>query len=115
MSQQSAHDSSHHSAGASHGSMKSYTSGFILSVILTIIPFTLVMMPSLVSTTTAILIMVFMGLAQILVQLVFFLHMDTSSEQSWNVTALVFTALIVAILIGGTVWIMYHLKMNMMM
>ena len=109
------HQSAHNAAGASHGSMKSYVTGFILSIILTVIPFTLVMMPALVSTTTTIVIMVVMGLAQILVQLVFFLHMDTSSEQSWNVTALVFTALVVAILIGGTVWIMYHLKMNMMM
>ena len=33
----------HNSAGASHGNTKQYTIGFILSVILTVIPFGMVM------------------------------------------------------------------------
>jgi cytochrome o ubiquinol oxidase operon protein cyoD len=37
----SGHD--HNAAGASHGNFKQYTVGFILSVILTIIPFGMVM------------------------------------------------------------------------
>ena len=38
------HSSTHH-GGASHGSVKSYIVGFILSVILTVIPFWMVMHP----------------------------------------------------------------------
>ncbi|MGP2730313.1 cytochrome o ubiquinol oxidase subunit IV, partial [Serratia marcescens] len=37
----SSHETSH--GGASHGSVKSYLIGFILSIILTVIPFAMVM------------------------------------------------------------------------
>lgn len=43
---------SHDSHDDSHGSVKSYAIGFILSVILTIIPFGLVMYPSLPKAMT---------------------------------------------------------------
>ncbi|MDH2436378.1 cytochrome o ubiquinol oxidase subunit IV [Pokkaliibacter sp. MBI-7] len=106
---------SHGSGGASHGSMKSYVSGFILSIILTLVPFALVMFPGLATPVTAVIVMVIMAIAQVLVQLVFFLHMDSSSEQSWNVMAFAFTILIAVILIGGSVWIMYNMHINMVL
>lgn len=99
--------------GASHGSIKSYLVGFILSVILTVIPFYMVMTEAASSgvlvTTIAILAVV-----QIIVQIVYFLHMNTSSEQRWNLTALVFTLLIIIIVVGGSIWIMHELNINMM-
>ncbi|WKE63912.1 cytochrome o ubiquinol oxidase subunit IV [Gallaecimonas kandeliae] len=100
---------SHTAAGASHGDFKTYLNGFILSIILTVIPFGMVMFPGVVSPTVAIVTMVVLGLAQVLVQLVYFLHMNTSSEQQWNVIAFVFTILIALILIAGSVWIMWYL------
>ena len=54
-----------------------------------------------------------MALLQILVQLVYFLHMNSSSEGSWNLIAFIFTVLIVAILVVGSLWIMFHLNTNM--
>jgi cytochrome o ubiquinol oxidase operon protein cyoD len=48
------------------------------------------------------------------VQLYFFLHLDGSKEQSWNVMAMLFTVVIVAIVVGGSIWIMIELNQNMM-
>ena len=106
------HSSTHH-GGTSHGSVKSYIVGFILSVILTVIPFWMVMHPG-ESHTTILYVIVGLALAQILVQLVYFLHMNSSSEGGWNLIAFVFTVLIIAILVVGSLWIMFHLNTNMM-
>jgi len=51
---------------------------------------------------------------QIVVHLVYFLHLNSSSSQRWNVTAFAFTVLTVAIVIGGTLWVMHNVTMNMM-
>jgi cytochrome o ubiquinol oxidase subunit IV len=52
---------------------------------------------------------------QIVVHLHYFLHLDTSSTMRWNVLALVFALLIMILFVGGTIWIMYHLKYRMML
>ncbi len=54
------------------------------------------------------------AVAQVLVQLVFFLHMNTSSEQRRNLIAFIYTILTIAILLVGSVWIMNYLHFNMM-
>ncbi len=99
--------------GAAHGSVKSYVTGFLLSVALTFIPFALVMSGA-APAATIIPICVALGVAQIIVHLVYFLHMNGASTQSWNMAAFVFTLLIVAILVAGSLWVMYHLDVNMM-
>ncbi|MGL5284897.1 cytochrome bo3 quinol oxidase subunit 4 [Aeromonas sp. RU39B] len=100
--------------GASHGSVNSYLTGFILSVILTAIPFWMVMDGGF-SHQATLLTVVGMAVVQIFVHLFYFLHMNTSSEQRWNVTALVFTVIIIAIVVVGSLWIMYNLNINMML
>ena len=102
----------HNTADASHGNIKQYSIGFILSVILTIIPFGMVM--SGMTGGAVVATIAITAVAQVLVQLVFFLHMNSSSEQRWNVIALAFTALLVFIFVGGTVWVMYTLNLRMM-
>ncbi|MDM5101052.1 cytochrome o ubiquinol oxidase subunit IV [Aeromonas salmonicida] len=99
--------------GASHGSAKSYLIGFVLSVILTAIPFWMVMDGGFTHQTMLITVVV-MAVVQIFVHLVYFLHMNTSSEERWNLVALVFTVLIIAIVVVGSLWIMYNLNINMM-
>ncbi len=99
--------------GASHGSLKSYIVGFILSILLTIIPYYLVVNHGLAHDVT-ILAIVGLGVLQLLVQLVFFLHLNTSSEQRWNLMTFVFTVLILAIIVIGSLWIMWNLDYNMM-
>ncbi|HDL8505069.1 TPA: cytochrome o ubiquinol oxidase subunit IV [Yersinia enterocolitica] len=111
------HPTSSHSTtthgGASHGSLKSYLIGFILSVILTVIPFAMVMSGT-ASHTTILATVVGLAVVQIIVHLVYFLHMNGSSEDRWNLVAFLFTAMIIAIVVVGSLWIMYNLNINMM-
>jgi cytochrome o ubiquinol oxidase operon protein cyoD len=107
-----AHEGHGHDAG--HGTLKGYLTGFILSVILTAIPFWLVMghvLPT--SQMTAIAVM---GLAviQIIVHMIYFLHMNSRSEGGWTMLALIFTLVLVVITLSGSLWVMYHLNTNMM-
>ncbi len=109
------HDDSHHShGGAAHGSVREYVVGLILSIVLTAIPFGLVMTGALSEMITVTLILL-CAVGQIMVQLVFFLHMNTSSEQMWNTVSAIFVVVLVAILIVGSIWIMQHLNHNMLM
>ncbi len=101
------------STGVSRGSLKSYLTGFVLSLILTAIPFALVMSGTL-SSSAALAGIFSAGLVQILVHLHFFLHLDTSSAARWNVVALIFTLLIMVLFVGGTIWIMNSLYHRMM-
>jgi cytochrome o ubiquinol oxidase subunit IV len=101
------------SIGVSRGSLKSYLTGFVLSLILTAIPFALVMRGTWPPSATLAGIFV-AGLVQILVHLHYFLHLDTSSAARWNVAAMIFTLLIMGLFVGGTLWIMYTLNYRMM-
>ena len=103
----------HNSAGASHGNTKQYTIGFILSVILTVIPFGMVMAGGF-GRGIVMAVIAITAVAQVLVQLVYFLHMNSSSEQRWNVIAFIYTVLCIAVLLSGSVWIMNYLHYNMM-
>ncbi|MDM9646604.1 MULTISPECIES: cytochrome o ubiquinol oxidase subunit IV [unclassified Rhizobium] len=112
-----AHEAHHgHSHGheAAHGTFKSYMIGFVLSVILTAIPFWLVMAGVFDNkAVTAALIMIF-GVIQIVVHMIFFLHMNSRSEGGWTLLALIFTILLVVIALSGSLWVMHHLNTNMM-
>lgn len=101
------------STGASKGSLQSYLTGFVLSLILTAIPFALVMNGTL--SSSAILAGIFSaGIVQILVHLHYFLHLDTSSAAGWNMLAIIFTLLIMVLFVGGSIWIMNDLNYRMM-
>lgn len=87
--------------------------GFILSVILTVIPFGMVMAGGF-GRGIVMAVIAITAVAQVLVQLVYFLHMNSSSEQRWNVIAFIYTVLCIAVLLVGSVWIMNYLHYNMM-
>ena len=105
-----AHDTHHE---GNHGSVKSYVIGFILSVILTVIPFGLVMYPTLPKMTTLAIVLLF-AVIQVIVHLVYFLHLDRSPAQRNNVAALVFSALVIVLLVGLSPWIMFSIHTVMM-
>lgn len=108
-----AHHDGHHDEGA-HGSLKGYLIGFVLSVILTAIPFWLVMGEVLESSVATALLVMGFAVVQIVVHMFFFLHMNSQSEEGWNMLALIFTLVVVGITIAGSLWVMYHLNANMM-
>ena len=97
----------------SHGSVRSYVVGFILSVVLTAAAFGVVMR-QVMGPTEAIIAIAVLAFMQILVHLVFFLHMNTSSSQRWNVMAFGFTVMTAVIVIGGTLWVLHNVSMHMM-
>ncbi len=101
------------SSGASRGTLKSYATGFILSLILTVLAFGLVMSGALPPAGILFGIIV-AAIVQIVVQMHYFLHLDTSSSQRWNVMVLAYTGLIIVILVGGTLWIMFNMRDHMM-
>jgi len=103
----------HDSHGAGHGSLGSYAIGFVLSVILTAIPFYMVMSHGF-SRHATLLTMVILGLVQVVVHLVCFLHMNMSSEGRWNVMAFIFSLVVILLLVGLSVWIIFSADFLMM-
>ena len=99
---------------SSHGSYKSYITGFLLSVILTVIPFWVVMSDTPMHLGAALTIIFVLGTGQILVHIYYFLHVDLRAEQGWQAMSLIFTGIILFVVLAGSIWVMYHLHTNMM-
>ncbi|MBD9472495.1 cytochrome o ubiquinol oxidase subunit IV [Achromobacter sp. ACM01] len=108
------HDHHDDDDGVAHGTFKSYMTGFVLAAILTAIPFWLVMNQVFSQSRTTALVILAFAAVQIVVHIIYFLHMDTKSESGWNMLALIFTLVLVVITLSGSIWIMYHLDSNMM-
>jgi cytochrome o ubiquinol oxidase operon protein cyoD len=104
----------HHGDAPSHGTRKSYLIGFGLSVVLTAIPFWLVMTGVISSKQVPAFVVMGFALVQIVVHMIYFLHMDTKSESGWTFMALLFTIVIIVIALSGSLWVMFHLTTNMM-
>jgi len=103
-----------HDDHADHGSLKSYAIGFILSVILTAIPFWLVMGNVFENSNTTAFIILGFAAVQIVVHMIYFLHMSNKAEGGWSMLSLIFTIIVVVIMLAGSIWVMYHLNHNMM-
>ena len=108
------HEHHGHDDGASHGSLKEYTIGFVLSVILTAIPFWLVMGKVFDKSSTTALVVLGFAAVQIVVHMIYFLHMNTRTEGGWSMLALIFTLVLVVITLSGSLWVMFHMNANMM-
>lgn len=96
-----------------HGSLKSYTIGFILSIILTLVPFYIVV-NELVSGWALVFSLFGFAVAQLMVQLQFFIHLGEESKPRWNLVMFLGMALILMIVVFGSLWIMNNLNYNMM-
>ena len=101
-------------SGGYHATIKGYLTGFLLSVILTAIPFWLVMAKLLPTSGITALVILAFATVQIVVHMIYFLHMNTRVEGGWSMLALIFTAVLVLIMLSGSIWVMYHLNTNMM-
>ncbi|KQM84970.1 hypothetical protein ASE67_14880 [Sphingomonas sp. Leaf23] len=114
------HDHAHghghggHGDAPAHGSRKDYVIGFLLSVLLTAIPFALVMTNAFADTRITAGIVMICAVVQIVVHMIYFLHMNTKSESGWTLMALIFTVVLVVIVLSGSLWVMYHMNLNMM-
>lgn len=115
MAEQHSHSASHGSAGhgdgahghESHGSLKSYVIGFLLSIVLTIIPLVIVM-NHMVGKAGMIILILVTAILQFVVQLVFFMHLREGENAKWNVMALALGLIILITIIAGSIWIMTY-------
>lgn len=108
------HHDDHHQDAGPHSTLSGYMVGFVLSVILTAIPFWLVMGKVIADKGTMALVLGAFAVAQILVHMVCFLHMNGKIEGGWTMLSTIFTVVFVAIAIAGTLWVMFHMNANMM-
>ncbi|PID65754.1 MAG: cytochrome o ubiquinol oxidase subunit IV [Gammaproteobacteria bacterium] len=106
--------SSQNHSGQAHGSVKEYVTGLILSLVLTFIPFGLVLYGGM-SPGAVMAIIIVCAIAQLLVQGIFFLHMNGNSSQMWNTTSAIYTIFTVLFFVIGTIWIFNHANHNMLM
>jgi len=97
-----------------HATVKGYLVGFLLSLILTAIPFFLVMTKSISSSAAMGIVLLGFAAVQIVVHMIYFLHMNSKVEGGWSMLSLIFTIAVVVIMLAGSIWVMFHLNSNMM-
>ena len=108
------HDDHGHHEEAPHATFKGYMTGFVLSIILTAIPFWMVMGNVFEKPSTTAMVILAFAAVQIVVHMVYFLHMDSKSQHGWTMLAFIFTVVVVVITLTGSLWVMYHMNNNMM-
>lgn len=106
----SAHTTTH--THEEHGSVASYVVGFVLSIIFTIIPYFLVV-EKIFTGSTLLAIVLGIGVLQMVIQLVFFLHLGRGPKPLYNVVFFFATAGVVVVTIGASLFIMDNLYRNM--
>jgi cytochrome o ubiquinol oxidase operon protein cyoD len=108
------HDDHGHEDSGSHSTLKGYVTGFVLAVILTVIPFWLVMAKVFDKPHVTAIVIMAIAAVQIVVHMIYFLHMTSKLEGGWSLLALIFTLMLLVIMLTGSIWVMYHLNANMM-
>lgn len=108
------HDYHGNGDGHVHATTRGYLTGFGLSVVLTAVPFWLVMSGALGNNQATAVAILALAVVQIVVHMIYFLHMSPKSESGWTMMALIFTLVMVGITLTGSLWVMYHLNTNMM-
>ena len=93
--------------------LRIYLTGFVLALVLTIIPFGLVML-KLLPEVPALALIAALAAVQMVVHLHYFLHLNLNASERSNLLSLAFAAVIILIMVGGTVWIMFNLHYRMM-
>ncbi|MDF2718742.1 MAG: cyoD, partial [Paenibacillus sp.] len=83
--------------------------GFLLSIVLTIIPL-VVVLNHWVEGTGAMVIMLGTAVLQFVVQLVFFMHLREEKKPRWNLMALLLGLFILLTIVIGSIWIMTYNK-----
>lgn len=91
-----------------------YTVGYFLAAILTLFVYSMVMAQFWTATTIAAVALV-AAIAQLTVQTKFFLHLKFRVRGAWKLYSYLFTWLMLAIVVVGSLWVMMNLNYNMHM
>jgi cytochrome o ubiquinol oxidase subunit IV len=102
-----------HADDSSHGSLRSYVIGMVMSLALTLASFGVVM-THVMSHDARLAIIVVLCVVQLIVQLVFFLHIGTSRDQRANTGIFLCTGFLIAVIVGLSLWVMHNANENMM-
>jgi cytochrome o ubiquinol oxidase subunit IV len=92
--------------------LRGYLIGLVLAALLTAASFWS-LDEHLIYGPGIVMALIVLGLAQVGVHLVFFLHLTTSPDNTNNALALAFGALIVSLIFFGSVWVLYQMNGNM--
>lgn len=98
------------------GTYRTYIAGFGLSLLLTFAAFGAVwahLDRGLLSVPILIAVIMVLAMAQLMVQLLFFLHLGSETKPRWNLASLLFMLLVLIIIVGGSLWIMKNLNYHM--
>ena len=90
---------------------RSYLQGGATALLLTLVPFALMHWAD-VSRLTLLIVIGACALVQIVVHFRFFLHISFSHQRE-DLQLILFSALLITIMVGGTVWIMTSLAFRM--
>ena len=96
-----------------HGNLTGYVVGLGVSLVLTLASFGTVM-SGLVPHGAAMGLLALLCVVQLLAQLVFFLHLGSAPDQRANTGIFVCTALLIAIIVAGSLWVTHNANANMM-
>ncbi|MBW5445990.1 cytochrome o ubiquinol oxidase subunit IV [Cohnella sp. CFH 77786] len=105
------HGDGHGHEQESHGSLKSYVAGFVLSLILTAIPL-FVVLNEWLEGTAAHVVLLGSAVLQFIVQLVFFMHLREEKKPRYNLMVLLLGIAILVTIVGGSIWIMTYNKVG---
>ena len=98
---------------ALRGDFITYAIGYILALALTASAFAVVYF-HLASSATGFAIILGLGLVQVIVHMRCFLHMSLQRSARSDLTLVLFSTLIIALMVGGTVVVLFNLRMRMM-
>lgn len=96
-----------------HGTFTAYVVGFVSSLVLTITAY-LFVTHKVLPYDGLIYVLAVLAIAQLLVQLILFLHLGSEPTPRWNLRVALFAALVVFIVVAGSIWIMSHLNYHVM-
>lgn len=90
-----------------------YSIGFISSLVLTFAAYALVS-GHLLDGLNLLLVLGGLAIVQMIVQLLFFLHVTDETRPRFRLLSFGFMATVLVIVVAGSLWIMHHLNYNMM-
>lgn len=93
--------------------LRNYFKGYIIALIMTLAAFG-VGISEHISRQTALIIIGVLGVSQLLVHIHYFLHVDFSERKREDLNLILFSALLLSIMVAGTIWLLVNLYNRMM-
>lgn len=90
-----------------------YCLGAVISSIITAVIYIVVMKGLIAGATLLVAVIMAAAVLQLIVQLYFFLHISEGEKPRWRLHTFWFTAVMIIVIVVGSIWIMKNLDYNM--